>query len=756
MIITGTSGNDTLTGTAGDDTIDALDGVDSVNAAAGNDTVFGGAGIDFLDGGLGNDEVHGGDGDDSISGGGDSDTLFGEGGNDRLNQLGNFGQNGTSVADGGVGNDTFSTSWWTNTTITTGGDSDKIILWNGDNSHKVTVTDFTAGAGGDVLDISFMLSSSLTGWNSSTNPFATGFLRLAQNGTDTDLQWDHNGATGGAVWTTFVTLQNVTASSLTLANFFPGYPPDGSAPVGQIITGTPGNDTLTGTAGDDSIHALGGSDWVDAGPGNDMVHGDDGNDRLIFSGGSNSGLDTWNGGNGTDVGDFSAFGAAVWVDLNYSADPYEAWTRDNAGVTSGNWRPIADITNVEDIITTAFNDQIWGNAGDNRISYNEGLDQVDGRGGSDTIDFSSFDAAVWLDLAYTADPYEGWTRDNAGLTSENWRPIADISNVENVATTAFDDQIWGNAADNRIIYNEGFDQINGRGGSDTVDLSSFDSAVWLDLNYTELPAEAWTRDNAGLTSANWRPIADISNVENVATTAFDDQIWGNAADNRISYNKGLDQIDGRGGSDTIDLSSFGSAVWLDLSYTADPYEGWTRDNSGVTSGNWRPIADVSNVENLVTTEFDDQIWGNAADNRISYIEGLDQVDGRGGSDTIDFSSFGSAVWLDLSYTADPYEGWTRDNSGVTSGNWRPIADVSNVENLIGTANSDHFGGNGNANRIDGGAGFDEVSFAGLQSNYSAQNLGGGSWQVTNLANPNDVDSLLNIEMVVFGDGFLLV
>ena len=46
------------------------------------------------------------------------------------------------------------------------------------------------------------------------------------------MQWDQNGATGGAVWTTFVTLQNVTASSLTLANFLPDYPPDG----GQIPT----------------------------------------------------------------------------------------------------------------------------------------------------------------------------------------------------------------------------------------------------------------------------------------------------------------------------------------------------------------------------------------------------------------------------------------------------------------------------------------------------------------------------------------
>src|SRR5262249_43655722 len=77
------------------------------------------------------------------------------------------------------------------------------------------------GFGGDVLDLFVMLVISSTGWNSGTDPFATGFLRLVQNGADTDLQWDKNGAAGGADWNTIVTLQNVSASTLPPANLVP-------------------------------------------------------------------------------------------------------------------------------------------------------------------------------------------------------------------------------------------------------------------------------------------------------------------------------------------------------------------------------------------------------------------------------------------------------------------------------------------------------------------------------------------------------
>jgi len=165
MIITGTPGNDNLTGTVGDDTIDALGGSDSVDAGPGNDV------------------VHGGDGNDFLTGGEGSDTLYGENDNDFFSALGWFNQN--DIADGGAGNDTFSAAWLGDPTITTGTGSDTIHLNGGNDGHRVTVTDFTAGSGGDVLNISSVLSG-LSGWDGSTNPFAAGFLRLVQNGADTD------------------------------------------------------------------------------------------------------------------------------------------------------------------------------------------------------------------------------------------------------------------------------------------------------------------------------------------------------------------------------------------------------------------------------------------------------------------------------------------------------------------------------------------------------------------------------------------
>ena len=128
MIITGTSGDDNLTGTPGDDTIYALAGSDRIDAGPGNDVIYGGDGNDYLQGGTG------------------SNTLYGENGDDYFDSLGLSNHN--DIADGGGGNDTFRAFWNTDLTITTGTGSDTIQLPGGSNDHKVTVTDFTAGAGG--------------------------------------------------------------------------------------------------------------------------------------------------------------------------------------------------------------------------------------------------------------------------------------------------------------------------------------------------------------------------------------------------------------------------------------------------------------------------------------------------------------------------------------------------------------------------------------------------------------------------------
>ena len=151
-------------------------------------------------------------------------------------------------------------------TITTGSGSDTIELAHADQgAAAIIVTDFTAGAGGDMFRLSGddgALLSLLSGWDGSSNPFGSGFLRLQQSGADTLLQWDQDGTAGGANWETLVVFQNTDADDFTDANFVPGYDPDGSAPAGQTITGTEDGETLTGTIGDDTINALGGDDTV--------------------------------------------------------------------------------------------------------------------------------------------------------------------------------------------------------------------------------------------------------------------------------------------------------------------------------------------------------------------------------------------------------------------------------------------------------------------------------------------------------------
>ena len=81
VIMSPTSGADSLTGSSGNDTIDGL---------AGSDTIRGGAGIDSLFGGKGNDALYGDDGDDTLVGGTGDDQLYGGKGSDSATFSGPF------------------------------------------------------------------------------------------------------------------------------------------------------------------------------------------------------------------------------------------------------------------------------------------------------------------------------------------------------------------------------------------------------------------------------------------------------------------------------------------------------------------------------------------------------------------------------------------------------------------------------------------------------------------------------------------
>jgi len=213
-------------------------------------------------------------------------------------------------------------------------------------------------------------------------------------------------------------------------------------------------------------------------------------------------------------------------------------------------------------------------------------------------------------------------------------------------------------------------------------------------------------------------------VENIVGTAYDDILSGNSANNVFVYTGGRDIVGGAAGADTIDFSGFGSAVWVDLAI-AGQYEAWTVDQPSISGGTWRAIGDLSSVENIVGTAYDDILSGNSTDNVFVYAGGRDIVGGAAGADTMDFSRFGSAVWVDLSTTGQ-YEAWTVDQPSISGGTWRAIGDLSSVENVTGTPYDDIVAASSANNVLVGGGGADVI--AGGQGSdrfdYNSINEGG--------------------------------
>jgi Ca2+-binding RTX toxin-like protein len=129
--------------------------------------------------------------------------------------------------------------------------------------------------------------------------------------------------------------------------------------AGETKIGTRGDDNLVGTAGNDVLKGWTGSDKLSGGDRNDTLRGGSGNDRI-------------DGGNGHDTLDLSDLGVGVKVDLD-------------AGYADGGAGQRDTIVNIESVLGTGNNDQIFGNSQANSLNGNNGSDMLAGRGGADML-----------------------------------------------------------------------------------------------------------------------------------------------------------------------------------------------------------------------------------------------------------------------------------------------------------------------------------------------------------------------------------
>jgi Ca2+-binding RTX toxin-like protein len=198
--LNGGSGNDTMVGGAGNDTYSVNAAGDIVTEAAdqGSDTVN--TAINYTL--TANVEHLTQTGSANTSGTGNTldNKLTGNGGNNTLT-----GNDGADTLIGGAGNDTL-----------TGGTGIDTFDYNALTDAADSITDFTAGAGGDKIDIDTLLT--VLGYGGA-DPIAAGYVQLLQAGAHTQVNIDNNGG-GDSFATTLATLQNVTATNVTLADNF--------------------------------------------------------------------------------------------------------------------------------------------------------------------------------------------------------------------------------------------------------------------------------------------------------------------------------------------------------------------------------------------------------------------------------------------------------------------------------------------------------------------------------------------------------
>jgi Ca2+-binding RTX toxin-like protein len=196
---------------------------------------------------------------DQLAGTAKADRINGLKGRDVIN-----GGEGDDIINGGVDGDT----------ITTGLGRDRIV-YDSFSDRGDTSTDFNLTE--DALVLTGLFKE--IGYQ-GVDPISDGYLQFVQQGLNTLVQIDPDGADGASPFRTLVTLENVNADYLN------------SYALNEI-TGTSKADKLTGTNGQDTISGLAGKDTLIGGNGDDIIIGGFDGDRL--TGGLGQDLFVYNG-----------------------------------------------------------------------------------------------------------------------------------------------------------------------------------------------------------------------------------------------------------------------------------------------------------------------------------------------------------------------------------------------------------------------------------------------------------------------------
>jgi Ca2+-binding RTX toxin-like protein len=286
-------------------------------------------------------------------------------------------------------------------------------------------------------------------------------------------------------------------------------------------------------------------------------------------------------------------------------------------------------------------------------------------------------------------------------------------------------QLFGDAGNDRFMLQQGTNTVDGGEGIDTVDYSQQTQQM-----QSGQPTGNGVQVNLQSGTGGFGASGDTyTGIENVVGSAFNDIITESSstvnvidagAGNDTVRSQGLngDTLNGGEGIDTLDYStapgqSNGDGVIVSLG-----------NHMARNMSTGRP-ENISNFENVVGSNFDDVVWGDAGINRIDGGRGNDSLGGNGGADVLDggegfdilhYWNSTSAVTVNLA-TGTATGG---DATGDTFSNFEGLSGSWYDDRLTGDDARNHLDGFLGNDILDGGAGDDT-----LKGNVGNDTLIGG-------------------------------
>jgi Ca2+-binding RTX toxin-like protein len=239
-------------------------------------------------------------------------------------------------------------------------------------------------------------------------------------------------------------------------------------------------------------------------------------------------------------------------------------------------------------------DLIIGSFGDDDISANAGNDFVFGLFGDDTISGGDGEDRLY------------------GNTGD-----------DRIVGNKGDDAMFGGKGDDLLVWNngDGSDLMNGGSGYDAVQVNFNTDLVNDDLQNKDVAAFSVTPDGVQFARIEVNDQTERGLFQlDIRETEVLETNFGGGDDTAVLKGGVLDEIklnlDGGAGIDTLDLSELSDAAQVNLVHG-------TLNGSAVTG-----------FENIIGTEFNDLIKGNATANVVSGLGGEDKIFGRAGDDTL--------------------------------------------------------------------------------------------------------------------------